>query len=152
MTYSLGGKTMDGPYQSLMSAGSATSASALHKDALSSWKGVPAGMTATSPDRIDPNGIPALNYSQSNDNNAASDRWLTSSSYLVMKNIVLSYRLPKAWVDKCGLGGVSLKAGVENLFTVTSRKGLNPQYSFSGGSNDTYVTARVFNFGVTVNL
>ena len=35
----LGGKTMDGPYQSLMSAGSATSASALHKDALSSWKG-----------------------------------------------------------------------------------------------------------------
>ena len=109
-------------------------------------------MTATSPDRIDPNGIPALNYSQSNDNNAVSDRWLTSSSYLVMKNIVLSYRLPKAWVDKCGLGGVSLKAGVENLFTVTSRKGLNPQYSFSGSSNDTYVTARVFNFGVTVNL
>lgn len=152
MTYSLGGKTMDGPYQSLMSASSATSASALHKDALSSWKGVPAGMTATSPDRIDPNGIPALNYSQSNDNNAVSDRWLTSSSYLVMKNIVLSYRLPKAWVDKCGLGGVSLKAGVENLFTVTSRKGLNPQYSFSGSSNDTYVTARVFNFGVTVNL
>ena len=109
-------------------------------------------MTATSPNRIDPNGTPILDFNGSNDNNAVSDRWLTSSSYFIMKNIMLTYRLPKALVTKWGLGGISVKAGVENLFTLTSRKGLNPQYSFAGDSDNTYVSARVFNFGLTVDL
>ena len=152
MTYSLGGKTLDGSYRTLMSTASASSASALHKDVLNSWSGAPDGMTATSANRIDPNGTPILDFNGSNDNNAISDRWLTSSSYLIMKNIMLTYRLPKALVTKWGLGGVSVKAGVENLFTLTGRKGLNPQYSFAGGSDDTYVSARVFNFGLTVDL
>ena len=152
MTYSLGGKTMDGSYRTLMSTASASTAAALHRDVLNSWSGAPNGMTATSPNRIDPNGTPILDFNGSNDNNAISDRWLTSSSYLIMKNIMLTYRLPKALVTKWGLGGVSVKAGVENLFTLTGRKGMNPQYSFSGGSDNTYVSARVFNFGLTVNL
>ena len=152
MTYSLGGKIMDASYQSLMSTGSASSAAALHKDILGSWDGVPAGMTATSPNRIDPHGIPIIDFNQSNENNSLSDRWLTSASYLIMKNIMLTYRLPKTLVSSWGLGGVSVKAGVENLFTVTSRKGLNPQYNFKGGSDDTYVSARVFNFGLSVDF
>ena len=152
MTYSLGGKIMDASYQSLMSTGSASSAAALHKDILGSWDGVLAGMTATSPNRIDPHGIPIIDFNQSNENNSLSDRWLTSASYLIMKNIMLTYRLPKTLVSSWGLGGVSVKAGVENLFTVTSRKGLNPQYNFKGGSDDTYVSARVFNFGLSVDF
>ena len=152
MTYSLGGKIMDASYQSLMSTGSASSAAALHKDILGSWDGVPAGMTATSPNRIDPHGIPIIDFNQSNENNSLSDRWLTSASYLIMKNIMLTYRLPKTLVSSWGLGGVSVKAGVENLFTVTSRKGLNPQYNFKGGSDNTYVSARVFNFGLSVDF
>ena len=152
MTYSLGGKTMDGSYRALMSTGSASSAAALHKDALNSWNGVPAGMTATSPNRIDPNGTPILDFNGSVDNNAVSDRWLTSSSYFIMKNIMLTYRLPKALVTKWGLGGIAVKAGVENLFTLTGRKGINPQYKFNGDSDNTYVSARVFNFGLTVDL
>lgn len=152
MTYSLGGKTMDGSYRALMSTGSASSAAALHKDALNSWNGVPAGMTATSANRIDPNGTPILDFNGSVDNNAISDRWLTSSSYFIMKNIMLTYRLPKALVTKWGLGGIAVKAGVENLFTLTGRKGINPQYSFNGDSDNTYVSARVFNFGLTVDL
>ena len=50
------------------------------------------------------------------------------------------------------LEGLSLTGGIENLFTVTARKGLNPQYSFNGGSDDTYVTARVYNLGLTVKF
>ena len=57
-TYSLGGKIMDSNYQSLMSAGSV---SAVHVDMLNSWKEMPEGMTADSPNRIDPNGIPQNN-------------------------------------------------------------------------------------------
>ena len=51
-----------------------------------------------------------------------------------------------------GLEGITLTAGIENLFTITARKGLNPQYSFNGGSDDTYVTARVYNFGLSMKF
>ncbi|MCR5077972.1 MAG: SusC/RagA family TonB-linked outer membrane protein [Prevotella sp.] len=152
MTYSLGGKMLDTSYMTLMSTSSASSARALHEDVLGSWNGVPAGMTATSPDRIDPDGTPILDFNGSSENNAISDRWLTSSSYFVMKSIMLTYRLPKTLVAKWGLGGISVKAGVENLFTLTARKGINPQYSFNGGNDDTYVSARVFNFGLAVDF
>ena len=151
-TYSLGGKIYDSAYQSLMSTNTASSASANHKDVLNSWNGVPAGMTADSPNRIDPNGIPQLDFEYSTYNNAASDRWLTSASYFVVKNITLSYSLPKTLMNKLGMQGLTLTAGAENLATFTSRKGLNPQYNFSGGSDNTYVTARVFNFGAQLQF
>lgn len=151
-TYSLGGKVFDGTYQSLMSTASASSASANHSDLLDSWNGAPEGMTETSAGRINPDGIPAVNFNRSNYNNATSDRWLTSASYFVIKNITLSYTLPKKLVNNWGLEGLSLTAGVENLLTCTSRRGLNPQFNFSGGYDDTYVTARVFNFGLQLNF
>lgn len=153
-TYSLGGKVFDGSYQSLMSTSSMSSGSAMHKDILDSWNGVPAGMTETSANRIDPNGIPVLDYNLSTYTNATSDRWLTSASYLVFKNLNLSYSLPKTLVSRANIGltGVNIVFGVENLFTITGRKGMNPQYNFMGGSDDTYVTARVYNIGLTVNF
>ena len=109
-------------------------------------------MTETSANRIDPNGVPALDFNRSTDNNATSDRWLTSASYLVFKNLNLSYSLPKSWMNRWGISGLTLTAGIENLFTVTARKGLNPQFSFNGTSDDTYVTARVYNLGLTVKF
>lgn len=60
--------------------------------------------------------------------------------------------LPRKWITKIGIESVTLNAGIENLFTLTARKGMNPQYSFSGGSDDTYVTARVYNLGLTVKF
>ena len=151
-TYSLGGKVYDGTYQSLMSTSSVSSASANHADILNGWNGIPEGMTETSADRIDPNGTPAIDFNRSQHSNASSDRWLTSASYFVFKNISLSYSLPKSLVSKLGVAGATLTAGAENLFSFTSRKGLNPQYSFSGGYDDTYVTARVFNFGLSLTF
>ncbi|MDE6689917.1 MAG: SusC/RagA family TonB-linked outer membrane protein, partial [Prevotella sp.] len=153
-TYSLGGKVFDGSYQRLMSTNAMSSGSAMHKDIVKSWNGVPAGMTETSANRIDPNGIPVLDYNLSTFNNATSDRWLTSASYLVFKNLNLSYSLPKALIHKANVGvtGLNVVFGVENLFTITGRKGMNPQYNFMGGYDDTYVSARVYNLGLTVNF
>ncbi|MCD8032632.1 MAG: SusC/RagA family TonB-linked outer membrane protein [Bacteroides sp.] len=155
-TYQLGGKVCDLSYRSLMTT-SAASASALHKDILKSWSGIPTGMTETSVDRIDKNGIPAINHNLSTYNNALSDRWLTSASYLVFKNINLSYRLPKKYLNTLGVEGLTVTTGIENLFTVTSRKGLNPQATFSGVSetgyeDNTYVTPRVYNIGLILKF
>lgn len=155
-TYSLGGKVYDSSYKNLMDTG-ASSASALHKDILNSWSGVPEGMTETSIDRIDPNGTPVINHNLTTYNNGVSDRWLTSGSYLMLKNVNLSYKFSRKMLSKFGIEGLSINAGVENLFTLTSRKGLNPQYSFSGFSasgeqEDTYMTARVYNMGLTLKF
>lgn len=154
MTYSLGGKVFDGSYQDLMSTSAMSSGSAIHVDAKNAWNGVPEGMTETSANRIDAGGIPLMSYDRSSYNNATSDRWLTSASYLVMKNINLSYSLPKKVLAPLNgaISGLTLTVGVENLFTVTGRKGLNPQYGFLGGSDDTYVTARVWNLGLALSF
>lgn len=153
-TYSLGGKVYDATYKSLMSTSSMSSGSALHKDALKSWNGVPEGMTETSANRIDADGIPVLDFNRDTYNNATSDRWLTNASYLVFKNLSLSYQLPKHWLNvfNGAISGLDVKVSAENLFTLTGRKGMNPQYNFTGGSDDTYVTARVFNIGLSVNF
>ena len=149
-TYSLGGKTYDGVYKNLMSAGSAPYG--MHTDAMSSWNGVPAGMTEDSPNRIDRNGFPQIN-SELNDNNyATSNRWLTSSNYLVLKNLTFNYRLPQSWVKYLDLQAISVSFSCENLFTLTARQGMNPQQSFSGGQSNKLVTPRVFTFGLNVKL
>lgn len=83
---------------------------------------------------------------------STSSRWLQDASYFVVKNINLGYRIPKRLTDKINVKGIILNASVENLVTITSLKGMNPQYNFTGGSDDTYGTARVFNLGVTLDL
>ncbi|MGI6233390.1 MAG: SusC/RagA family TonB-linked outer membrane protein [Prevotella sp.] len=162
-TYSLGGKIFDGSYQQLMSVSSMDSGSALHEDVLNSWNSVPDGMTETSANRIDPDGIPALDFNRSSYNNYTSDRWLTSASYLIFKNLSLSYSLPKKWMSVFAgaISGVNVKVSAENLFTISARKGLNPQSLFTtvdgtseniGSTQNTYVTSRVFNIGLSIDF
>ncbi len=149
-TYSLGGKVFDGVYADLMSSGSAPSS--LHADVLKSWSGVPDGMTEDSPNRIDPNGIPMINNAKSSENNTTSTRWLTKSDYLILKNISLNYTLPRRYVNKMGLQGISVNVTCENLFSLTARQGMNPQQSFSGSQSNYLVTPRVFSAGVNIKL
>lgn len=149
-TYSLGGKTYDGVYASLMSTG--TSPGNYHADIMNSWKSVPEGMTEDSADRILGNGIPQINSTMSTYNNSTSSRWLTSSDYLVVKNITLSYQLPKSFVKRLDLQGINVSASCENLWTFTARQGMNPQQSFSGSQANYLVTPRVFSVGVNIKL
>ena len=152
-TYQLGGKIMDSNYASLMSA--SNSPYSIHSDALGSWT----VEQATTTDAVDPNGIPVFcNNPQLNkdglapDLNSTSSRWLTSASYLILKNINLTYQLPKSLVRKIDLEGVGLTISCENLFTKTARKGMNPQQNFSGTQSNTFVTPRVFSVGLNVKF
>ena len=159
-TYSLGAKVYDGIYADKM--GVSANPSSVHADNLKAWNGIPDGMTEDSPNRIDPNGIP-MNYTFSlyggsggqniANNSGTSTRWLTSGNYLVVKNIALSYQLPKRWLTPFQIQGLSLVATCENLHTFAARKGLNPQYSFGGvTSTNTFVTARVVTAGINVKF
>lgn len=149
-TYSLGGKTYDGVYRSLMTTG--TSPGNFHSDIMNSWKSAPEGMSENSADRIRENGIPQINSTMSSNNNSASSRWLVSSDYLVVKNITLSYRLPSSFVKRLELQEVSMSANCENLWTFTARQGMNPQQSFGGSQYNYLVTPRVLSVGINIKL
>ena len=159
-TYSLGSKVYDGLYAGLM--GVSATPSSVHEDALKGWTEVPAGMTETSPNRIDPNGTPMI-YTFStyggtsgqtiSQNAGTSTRWLTSGNYLVVKNVSLSYSLPKRWLKPLQIQGLSITVAGENLLTCSARKGMNPQYNFSGTtSSNSFVTARVFTAGINLKF
>ena len=131
---------------------SAGSVSAVHVDMLNSWKEMPEGMTADSPNRIDPNGIPQNNKTYTMYNGSDSSRWLVSGSYLTLKNINLSYDLPSKWMEAMKLQGINIGFSMDNVFIVAARKGLNPTYSFSGGQGAYYVPARTYTFQLAVKF
>ena len=92
-----------------------------------------------SEDPKDPNYMVAENpnatyfrlYGQMNNvgsNTRVSDKYLQSAAYLRIKNITLSYILPKSFTSKLMLSQLKIFTGVENLTTFTSLpKGIDPE-------------------------
>lgn len=145
-TYQIGGKVIDYNYQSLMQAGSTPSS--FHIDALKSWT----VEDATETSAIWSGDVPVLDYNISSQVNTTSSRWLTSASYICLKNLNIGYQLPKSLVNKVQLQGVSVNVACENLFTKTARKGMNPQQTFTGVQYNYLVTPRVFSVGLNVKF
>ncbi len=177
-SYSLGGKTYDSNYSSLVGIGS-TNPSALTTDLLKAWTEKPAGVndhtvgttTISYPGAdgqmvqntvenvlkgasnvIDPNGVPQLNTSYNSYNNAASSRYIIDNNYLIFKNLNVSYDLPGQWVRAMKLQNLSIGMSVDNVFISAKRKGLNPQYNFSGGQGQYFVPSRVYSFQLTAKF
>jgi TonB-linked SusC/RagA family outer membrane protein len=144
-TYSLGGKMMDGPYNALMTVSS--SPGAIHRDALKAWNGIPAGMTETSPDRLDKNGIPAIDwYRQNSYTSTTASNFLHNASYFSFRNISIAYKLPKKWLGSLDISDVTVSLSAENLYTITSLKGLNPQQYLDG------ITENIMNYNRTISV
>ncbi|WP_223854720.1 TonB-dependent receptor [Bacteroides sp. GM023] len=151
MVFSCGSKVLDQPYQALTSVG----VHALSTDLQNAWNGIPEGMTETSPNRINPSGIPQVNLDATVNgysNQKASTRYIVSGDYLSIKNITLAYRLPTAWSKRLTLGTIRVHAAVENAALFSKRKGLNPMQTFNGIVNNYASISRVFSFGVNINL
>lgn len=149
-TYSMGGKINDSSYSSMMSQSG--TARAMHTDILQAWNGVPDGITENSANRIDSNGVPVVNYSLSQYNNATSDRFLVSGDYLNIRNVTFNYSFPKRLLQKIDLKSADIYLSAENLYTFTKRKGINPQYSFAGSTTDQFVPYRTYSIGINIGL
>ncbi len=83
---------------------------------------------------------------------ATSDRFLVDASYFAIKNVTLSYNLPRRWMKSAGLNAVRLFGSVDNLALFTHLQGMDPQYSFSGGTDYTYTPNRTYSVGIEVNF
>lgn len=138
LTFSYGGQFYDGNYASIMHRGSA--GTALHVDALKRWQN-PGDVTT----------VPRLQNAISGQDGASS-RWLVDGSWLNVKNITLSYTIPRTTLNKLHIAGLQVYANVDNGYLFTSKKGMDPQREFNGTADATYTPFRTMTIGFTANL
>lgn len=139
--YSLGGKFYDGNYNSLMLVNSSYGKS-FHEDVLKRWQ--KPGDIASVP-RVDDTDATNLNA-------GTSTRWLNDNDFFVLRNVTLSYNIPKKYVSKLKLSRINVFASGDNLAYFTARKGLDPTTSFNGTNSSSYVPSRIFSFGANISF
>ncbi|MEI6679365.1 MAG: TonB-dependent receptor [Mariniphaga sp.] len=81
-------------------------------------------------------------------NRRISDAYLSNGAYLRVKNITLSYTVPKVMVNKMGLSGTKVFFSVENIYTFSSLpKGVDPERIGWG-----YPFFATYSFGFNITL
>lgn len=71
--------------------------------------------------------IPALSLTDDNNEARFSTYYVENGSYMKMKYLKLSYSLPKNLIRKIGATNLDVYGQVENVFTITKYKGLDPE-------------------------
>ena len=125
-SYRIGGYGYDNMYALLMHSDKIGSMN-WHKDIRNAWTETNHSTT-----------IPRLSNGSDDYANAASDRFLTSNSFLCLNNINLGYKFPKKLIEKIKLNNLQLWVAADNLALASARRGYNPMMSMSGtnGYND----------------
>ena len=99
--------------------------------------------------------VPRASFLDEMGNSRFSDRWIEDGSYLKLKNVTLSYRLP---VQNTYLQGITVWAAGNNLFTITKYLGSDPEFAHSnavvgmGIDRGLVAPGRSIAFGVKINL
>ena len=99
--------------------------------------------------------MPKATYGDPKGNNRFSDRWIEDGSYLRLKDVTLSYKVP---VSASWLQGLTVWASGANLLTFSKYWGSDPEFSFSnnilyqGIDNGLLSQSRSFHVGVKINL
>lgn len=111
-----------------------------------SAKGVRAKESWT-PELGDNAAAPIWESASNESTNGAGNSWyVENGSYLRLQQVALSYTFPTSVTDKMRLGGLTLGIAANNLLTITSYTGLDPQV---GGGADTNFGIDVGNYPVT---
>ena len=137
-TYSIGGKILDGVYQSLLY--STYLGNAAHVDRLKAWR-QPGDVTS----------IPRIDYRGSYQVATTEDD-LFDASYFAIKNITVGYTLPQKFAQAISLKSVRLALTADNIYMICAMKGMNPQFNFTGGTGFSYTPTRTVSLGLDINF
>lgn len=95
--------------------------------------------------------VPALSLTN-NQWTSQSTRFLYNGSYLRMKNITLTYHLPKKFIGKIGMSGAQVFVQADNLFTLHHVQGMDPEQSIEGTTYYRYPAMRTISGGINVSF
>lgn len=97
---------------------------------------------------------PRLSAGSNSYNEKASTFWLQNSSYLRLKNVELSYTLPKVWTSRIHLDAVKFFVNGYNLVTICGIKDRDPEIlNFLDGTTKGYVpNSKAYNFGINIQF
>ncbi|MCI2083147.1 MAG: SusC/RagA family TonB-linked outer membrane protein [Bacteroidales bacterium] len=135
-TYSIGGKIYDGVYRSIMEPSFV--GQTYSTDILRSWK--QAG---------DMTDVPRVTTTSST---IANDRYLVDASFFSIRSIALGYTYASSKLFKAGMEQVRIFLTADSPFLFASRKGLNPQASFTGSTGYTYSPSKSLTLGVDIKF
>ena len=138
VNWNQGGYFYDGNYASLMHVGSY--GTHWHADILNRWQ-KPGDITE----------VPRVQNALANQS-GASTRFLYDATNVNIKNISLTYSLPRTLLNNADIASLKIFGSVDNALLFSDRKGMDPQRAFGGTSDWSYVPVRTFTFGVSLGL
>jgi len=108
------------------------------------------------------NDIPRAGYKPVNISDGADgaiDRMVEDASFLKLRNVTLTYNLPKSWVSRIGVANASVYVQGNNLAVLTKYSGFDPESNQMGGSAtliphnaSLYPSTRNFIVGLQIGL
>ena len=75
---------------------------------------------------------PAWSNTSHNFNN--SSRYVYDASYAKLKNVLISYRVPAAWLKRVSVNNLEVYVSGQNLLTITHYKGYDPEIDNAGNA------------------
>ncbi|MCL1933225.1 MAG: SusC/RagA family TonB-linked outer membrane protein [Candidatus Azobacteroides sp.] len=132
--YQIGGKYYSADYAALTGM---SLSRGVHKDNLDAW----------SPEN--PNGRLPMRFNGGTTNATGVMSWF-DASYFNLKSVTLGYNFSKALMNRWQMNGIRIYAAVDNAFLLSAKKGLDPRYTLSDGSDVnafSYPQARYLSLG-----
>ena len=87
-----------------------------------------------------------------NENFRNSDFWLRDASYLRMKNLQVSYTIPKKITSRLRISNFKIYANGQNLFTFSKMKDFDPEKNINGVNFYEYPTVKMYTAGINVTF
>ena len=137
--FSYGAYVYDSSYASLME-GLKTPGRAAHQDLQSRWQ-KPGDITD----------VPLL-LTSNNDFNSQSTRFLFKNDYIRLKALNFGYNFTKEVLQNAHISKLRLYLQADNLFTIQSHKGIDPEQDLGGSTNSRSYNQKIVSFGINLEF
>lgn len=144
LTFTLGGDLWDGAHSDVVTDGANVGSNNFRRDAAKHWS--KPGDHSKNPIVINNDPL----YSSTN----TSTRRMMSSNHLRVKNITLSYELPKEWLKSIGLSSARLYVNGNDVLTFYKSKYVNPEVNMSGMATgvDAWPSLQSWRVGINIQF
>ena len=104
--------------------------------------------------------MPAVQRSDANSNyTRVSDLLVEDASYIRLQNLSFGYTFPRKWMQKIYIDNLRIYMNIQNLFTISKYKGLDPEVGamygdalMTGVDYGRYPSPRIYTFGLNVTF